>query len=111
MASNVELPDDENGEALRLMMAEGDDLSKPREIEFFFTFRLQEMAESFAKAIGSTSLEAEAEADMEKGNWVVTVTRFMTPTHADITELARFLARRAMLFGGKSDGWGCMQME
>jgi hypothetical protein len=41
MATNLEFPKDENGDVLRRMQADGDDLSKARDIDFTVTIRGQ----------------------------------------------------------------------
>jgi hypothetical protein len=42
-------PDDENGDALRNIAAQGDDLTKPRDIDFTVVFAQAGSAEQFAE--------------------------------------------------------------
>jgi hypothetical protein len=43
------LPDDENGDVLRRMVAKGDDLTRPRNIDFSVLFADEGSAEKFAE--------------------------------------------------------------
>ena len=43
--------------------------------------------------------------------WEVTVHPTFVPTHANITNYERLLASDAGTYGGRNDGWGCMQVE
>jgi hypothetical protein len=45
----MEFPDDENGDVLRRMAANGDDLSLPRNIDFTVVFPIESTAQQFAK--------------------------------------------------------------
>lgn len=104
------IPEDENGAVLRRMLEDGDDLTVPREVDFFLVFGEQAAAEAFvpaAAALGDV-LVSVPEAD-DEGIWQVTVSRHMEPKHAAITALEKELTVLAEPFGGYPDGWGCMQ--
>ena len=107
------LPDDENGQVLRQMLEDGDDLSIAREIEFFHVFGAQEAAQAFADAAAALpqtqagAHEVDAPEVDDEGIWEVCVRRHMEPTHAGITALESQLAQLADGFGGYADGWGC----
>lgn len=104
------IPDDENGAVLRRMLEDGDDLTVPREVDFFLVFGEQAAADAFvpaANALGDV-LVSVPEAD-DEGIWQVTVSRHMAPKHAAITALEKELTVLAEPFGGYPDGWGCMQ--
>ena len=45
----TDFPNDETGELLRLMQEQGDDLSKPRDIDFFLIFETRDEAHAFVE--------------------------------------------------------------
>lgn len=102
------IPDDENGEVLRRMFDDGDDLSLPREIDFHLVFGEQAQARGFAEQAGTLPdlLLSVPEVD-EEGIWMVTASRHMPATHAGITALEQQLALVAQAFEGYPDGWSC----
>jgi hypothetical protein len=103
-------PDDENGDVLRRMEAHGDDLSRPRNIDFTVVFANQETAEEFAAYFhkGGYKVTVEYAQVREDCPWDVVVVRDMIPTHAGITDFERELKEAASRFGGHNDGWGCI---
>jgi len=103
----MEFPNDENGQVLRTMQEEGDDLSQARSIDFYFAFPLREVAEAFAADVRKTmGLSAEAGPYEERKMWEATVKKNMVPTHAAITELEKALTTLAESYQGEADGWG-----
>ncbi len=118
----TEFPDDENGQVLRDMAAEGDDLSIAREIDFSLLFADQHAAEAFCRMfaeegydVGLGKWESDPNLapgeDKNIGKWDVRVTRDMVPDHAAITAFEVELQTVATPLGGYNDGWGCFQAE
>lgn len=106
-APAAEFPDDENGDVLRRMAQLGDDLSKPRDVDYFFVFPDEKRAAEFAADVKKElGLDAETEESEESG-WDATVTKEMIPTHEAITQLEQSLVRIAKARGGRPEGWGC----
>jgi hypothetical protein len=103
-------PDDENGEVLSRMAASGDDLTKPRDIDYFFVFPDKKSADAFAADV-RRELTLEAESEEADGSWDSTVTKNMVPTHDAITKLEAALVRVATKHGGRAEGWGCPQVD
>jgi Regulator of ribonuclease activity B len=104
-------PDDENGEVLRRMQGDGDDFTKSRDIDFSVVFPSESAAEEFADQFRRSGLKVavqEWEGERELP-WDVTVTRYMLPTHAGITEVEEKLEDVAAPLGGRNDGWGCLR--
>ncbi len=56
---HLAFPDDENGDVLRLMQANGDDLDAPRDINFAFLFETQSEAERFAAVVAAPNFLVE----------------------------------------------------
>lgn len=102
------LPDDDNGEVLRQMLDDGDDLTQPRDIAFFLVFGEQSQAEAFAAQAAEVPdlVVATPEVD-DESIWIVTATRHMPASHAGITGLERLLTALADTYGGYPDGWAC----
>lgn len=106
------IPDDENGQVLRRMLEEGDDLDQPREIEFFHVFAGEADARAFAAAAASLpDLAVGAPEVDDEGIWELCATRVMAPSHAAITALEETLAQLAAEHRGYPDGWGCLQVQ
>ena len=102
------LPDDENGDVLRAMLEDGDDLTLPREIDFHLVFGEEAAARAFADAaMTRADLIVSSPSADEEGIWLVTASRHMAPRHGDITRLEQELTVLAESFGGYPDGWEC----
>lgn len=102
------IPDDENGEVLRAMLEDGDDLTVPREIDFHLVFGDEAAARAFAEAANQQrDLIVSMPGVDDEGIWQVAASRHMAPRHADITRLERDLTVLAESFGGYPDGWEC----
>jgi hypothetical protein len=102
------LPDDENGDVLRAMLEDGDDLTLPRGIDFLLVFGDEAAARAFADAANALpDLVVSIAGEDEEGIWQVVASRHMAPKHADITRLEKELTTLAESFGGYPDGWEC----
>lgn len=102
------IPDDENGDVLRAMLEDGDDLTIPREIDFHLVFGDEAAATAFVEAAKQQpDLLLSVPAVDEEGIWLVTASRHMAPRHGDITRLEKELTVLAESFGGYPDGWEC----
>jgi hypothetical protein len=111
MGASSQIPDDENGRILQEMIDHGDDLSKPRMMDFCFAFPERQQALTFAELVDERELEVCISYYEEREMWQAIVHRHMVPTHHDITSLETVLAARAESVGGEADGWGCMMIE
>ena len=101
------IPDDENGQVLKRMLEDGDDLSRERGIEFFHVFADEDRANAFAEAAEALpDVVVDSPESDDEGVWQVCVVRVMVPAHAAITALERELGELAETHGGFSDGWG-----
>ena len=103
------IPDDGNGQVLKRMLEDGDDLSRERGIEFFHVFADEDRANAFAEAASALpdmAVDSPEPDDEDEGVWQVCVVRVMVPAHAAITALERELGELAETHGGFSDGWG-----
>jgi hypothetical protein len=107
--SSFDFPDDENGDVLRRLQKDGDDLAKLREVNFTVVFATEKPAQEF----GEHFVRRGYKISIEKSNcvpdmpWDVVVTRHMAPSHSGITQFEEELQEIAEGLGGRNDGWGC----
>jgi hypothetical protein len=111
MRTSPQFPDDENGDVLRRMYANGDDLLQPRVVDFCFAFPERRQAVAFAEIVGDRDLEVCISYYGERDMWQAIVKRHMVPIHPDITALELALRDHAISVGGEADGWGCMKVD
>lgn len=104
-----DIPDDENGAVLRQMQKSGDDLSKPRGIDFTVVMPSEEKALAFVQHFRQQGYEVRYKRSgvVEKLPWDVTVVKHMVPEHQAISAFEDELQEEASPLGGRNDGWGC----
>lgn len=102
-------PDDANGDVLRRMEAKGDDLTRPRNIDFAVVFADESSAEKFAEHFRKLGHEVSLKNAGTDQNlpWDVIVVRHMVPSHEGISNFESLLQSVADRWGGQNDGWGC----
>ena len=108
MSAPADFPNDEKGEVFRQMVRDGDDLSKPRMMDFCHIFPERRQALAFAEMVDDRQLEVCISYEEERELWQVIVRRYMIPTYADVTAFELSLESQAESVGGEADGWGCM---
>jgi len=108
----MEFPDDENGDVLRRMQESGDDLSKPRDIDFTVVFPDEAAARAFVGQLHGRDCRVTVErtGTAEGLPWDVLVVKNMVPSHEAITEYEALLESFASQHGGRNDGWGCLSL-
>ena len=108
-----QFPDDENGDILWDMGQSGDDLAKPREVDFSVIFPSEEAALKFA--VHLLRNDQKVSFSEYEGNdelpWQVQAHPVMVPSHENIAGYEDQLGRDAEPFGGRNDGWGCFAQE
>ena len=103
MTENIVFPSDENGDVLRRMAVAGDDLTRPRIVDFYFAFPERKQAIAFAEMVDERDLEVAVSYYGEREMWQTTVKRYMKPTHEEITSLELSLSEKASSLGGEAD--------
>ena len=103
-------PNDDNGDVLRRLEADGDDLSRPRDVDFNVVFPDEARAMDFARRFRRDGYSATVRfANVRETHpWEVLVVKNMIPTHIGITGFERELQDVADALGGYNDGWGCV---
>jgi hypothetical protein len=102
-------PNDANGDALRRMEADRDDLTRPRNIDFTVVFADVTSAERFAdyfRALGHEVSVGNTETDKDF-LWDVVVVQHMVPSYDGVANFEKLLQSVADGLGGHNDGWGC----
>jgi Regulator of ribonuclease activity B len=102
-------PNDDTGDALRRLEADGDDLTRARNIDFTVVFPDELNAERFAEYFRERGHVVSVErSEVEEGpSWDVTVVNKMAPSHAGIADFENILQEVADTLDGKNDDWGC----
>lgn len=113
MNGSTDFPDDDNGDVLRQMAEQGDDLSVPREIDFSVIFPTEDAALKFAILLlrNGQKVSFSEYDENEDLPWEVQAHPFMVPTHDNISGYESLLAAEAEPLGGQNDGWGCEVQE
>lgn len=106
-------PDDENGAVLRQMAESGDDLSKPRDVDFVVVMPSSKAAHDFSAYFEGLGYRVRVNetGTVPELPWDVVVVKHMVPTHAEITEFEQELEMAALRLGGRNDGWGCFEQS
>ena len=109
----MKYPDDATGDALRRMEAQGDDLTRPRNIEFTVVFPNENAAKQFADYFCTLGYAASAEltGSVQDFPWDVIVVKHMVPSQEEIGAFEDSIQRVAVTYGGHNDGWGCLSSE
>lgn len=102
-------PNDGNGDALRRMQAQGDDLTRARNIDFTVAFADASSAEQFAEHFRTLGYGVSVEVTEPDQDfpWDVIVVQHMVPSYDGITDFEKLLQSVADGWGGHNDGWGC----
>jgi len=102
-------PNDANGDALRRMEAQGDDLAQPRNIDFSVAFADEISAQHFAEHFRAMGYEVALEPNESDREFPceLVVVHHMVPTYDAITAFENVLQVAANAWGGHNEGWGC----
>jgi hypothetical protein len=105
-------PLDENAEVLGRMAASGDDLSKPRLMDFNHVFPTKDSAIAFARRVDVEGFEPVVRPYDKPGfpfDVTATTRDRVVPSLELVTSIEQRLAIIAAECGGLSDGWGCFE--
>ena len=110
MQPKTKFPDDANGDVLRRLQSHGDDLARPRDIDFTVIFPDEQAALGFAEILRSDSYHVTVEMTQcnKELPWDALVVKNMIPTHDGISLFENELEIIALRFGGRNDEWGCI---
>jgi regulator of RNase E activity RraB len=103
-----DLPDDDDGQAIRRVAADGSNLDRSMEIDFMVVAPDAEAGDAIAAAARHLGYDARVVLDEEDdgASWTVYCTREIVLTYAAVVAAQEELDRVSGPFGGRSDGWG-----
>ncbi|WP_435007596.1 ribonuclease E inhibitor RraB [Tundrisphaera lichenicola] len=110
-----DFPSDADGDALRRVVALGNDLSRAMEIDYFIVVPNREVGEVFAALAERAGFRVELEQDEEASNadvgdeashWTCYCSKTMLATYLGVTEAQIELDKLSRPLGGFIDGWG-----
>ena len=112
MTDIPDFPNDENGNVLRGMHEDGDDMSQPRDIDFTVVLPNSDVVQEFGNYFYNLGLQVKVKKTdtVPELPWDVVVTVNMLPTHDGITVFEEKLEKVAAPLGGRNDGWSCFQV-
>lgn len=106
MGGGADIPDDENGDVLRRMIRNGDDLSIARPVNFEQIFPDKPQAFSFLASASDFDRKVALSWYAAFEVWNVCVTCDIAPSHSAVSRLEAQFDQLAKAHGGKADGWG-----
>jgi hypothetical protein len=110
-ADGADSPTEENSDILQRMVADGDDLTKSRELDFHHLFDHKENAIAFEDAVLAAGYyKVDHDFWPEQGGWLTAVHVRMIPDLDEITATELALNEIALRLEGRADGWGCMEI-
>jgi len=108
-----DFPDGDNGDVLRRLQKNGDNLTKPRDVDFTVVFATEESAQEFAEHLVGYGYKVSVSNSncVPDLPWDAVVTKHMVPSHGGITQFEEELQEIAEGLGGRNDGWGCFSQD
>jgi hypothetical protein len=91
--------------ALDRYRAQGSDLSRPMEIDFFVAAPTQEAADSVARHALALGFATKVEPTEATG-WTCYCTKSLIPSYANVRAIEHQLDALARAYGGRADGFG-----
>jgi regulator of RNase E activity RraB len=102
----VEYPTDDDGDALRRLAADGNDMSRPMSIDFTIAVPTQSAGHAIAQAAQELGYRASVEHDDEDDVWTCFCTKHMLATYEGVVLGQQELNTLSRPHGGECDGWG-----
>lgn len=105
------LPDDGDGNALRRLLRDGSDFSKPHEIDFHIAVKTKEAGQAIGPLAAEEGFHAKLVKDDEGPDWTLWCTIDMRPDYDEIVRISDRLNELARPHGGSLDGWGTFTVK
>lgn len=102
----AEYPNDADGDALRRLVADGNDMAAPMVIDFPVVLPTEAAAQQFAVLAAAKSYAVQIWQHDDDSDWDVICAIEMVPTYADVVRIQAELSELAEPFGGICDSWG-----
>jgi hypothetical protein len=101
-----DIPDDDTGQAIKRWAAEGSDLTKPMEIDFFLAVDNELLGSKVSSEPDLAGFNVSVEKDDETGRWTCYCTKTMIPDYPTIIEFEALLTAVAKRLGVGYEGFG-----
>ena len=102
----MDYPSDADGDALRRVASDGNDMSQPMDIEFSVIVPDRLSAERVVSTSAEHGYAASLYHDDEDDRWTVYCTKRMLASYDGVVRAQAELDRLSSPFGGCCDGWG-----
>ena|SRR5688572_22781315 len=102
----MSMPDDDTAAALRRFVAEGSDLGRPMEMDFFVAVPDEAIGRAVVARIAPLGFKTSVEQDDETGQWTCYCTITIVPQYATVVSVETQLDAIARPLGGYADGFG-----
>ncbi len=99
-------PKDADGDALRRVVRDGSDMSRPMVIDFFVAVPNEERGREVAAAASTVGYKTKVVRDDESKEWTCYCTKSMLATYDTVVSAQKALAGLSAEFEGYPDGWG-----
>jgi regulator of RNase E activity RraB len=106
MPQQFDFPNDGDGDALRRIVADGSDLTKPMLVDFQIAAPDETTAKTIGMACHELGYRVRASADSGRTTWTVNCATRMVLNYDAVCAVQDELHAIAKAHGGKSDGWG-----
>lgn len=100
------MPDDETGNVLREFQANGIELSRPLEMDFFVAVPSKKSGDKIAVKVKCLGFKPSVEKDNETGDWTCYCTKTLIPEYSEVVKIEKELDSIAQPLGGFADGFG-----
>ncbi len=102
----TDYPHDDDGEALKRVAADGNDMSKPMPIDFTVVVPDEDSARAVAGVAAAAGYDPDIDYDGEADEWIVEATKTMLATYENVVGAQAELGALTSPHGGEVDGWG-----
>jgi len=102
----MKIPDDADGDAMRRVIADGGDLTRPMLIDFQIDCPDMDSAEAIASKIPPDEFAISIYQDPDDGSVTCECSRKMLLEHSELIRIQRQITNIASAFGGWCEAWG-----
>jgi len=107
----INYPDDDDGDALRRVAEDGNDMSKPMDIDLSVAVPDKESGDRVAELARARGYAVDVYFDEEDESWTCYCTKNMLVTYDGVVTAQEELDELSEPFGGYCDGWGTLGNE
>ena len=99
------LPNDADGDALRGLIEDGYDLSKPIQIDFHISIPSESAGNDLIQITENLSFISDLDYDDDTDSWTCWCSKSMIPEYDLLIQTQKQLNKLAKKVGGHADGW------